>query len=201
MVDRKGGNLVTVLSINLFLFFYLILLETPCALSAEKSDLRDIKGPIAGGHDFFLISAIVFLLIFLTGTFFYALLRKRKNLRIPPPLPHDVAYEALQALGRKDLIKQGKAQEYYVELSNIIRRYLEHRFSSHISEMTTEECLLTIQDKKEFSSEERIRLNDFLSHCDLVKFAGYIPSSEEMEWSFKEGQKIIDQTKEQPKLP
>ena len=201
MVDKRGVNQSIVLTRNLFLSFYFILLETPCALSAEESNLRDIKGPIAGGHDFFLIVAIVFLLIFLTGALFYALLRKKKNLRLPSPLPHEVAYEALQTLGRREFIKQGKVQEYYVELSKIIRRYLEHRFSSHISEMTTEECLLTIQDKKEFSSEERIRLNDFLSHCDLVKFAGYIPSSEEMEWSFKEGQKIIDQTKEQPKLP
>jgi hypothetical protein len=201
MVDRRGVNLGIVLPINLFLFFYLILLETPCTLSAEKSDLRDIKGPITGSHDFFLIVAIVFLLIFLTGALFYALLRKKKNLRLPSPLPHEVAYEALQTLGRREFIKQGKVQEYYVELSNIIRRYLEHRFSCHISEMTTEECFLTIQDKKEFSSERRMLLKDFLSHCDLVKFAGYIPSSEEMERSLKEGQKIIDQTKEKAVLP
>lgn len=201
MVGRGGFNQRIVLARNLFLFFYLILLETPYALTAEKSDLRDIKGPITWSHDFFLIVVAVFLLIFLTGALLYVLLRRKKNLTILSPLPHEVAYEALQALRRKDLIKQGKVQDYYVELSNIIRRYLEHRFSDLISEMTTEECLLTIQDKKEFSSERRTLLRDFMSHCDLVKFAGYIPSLEEMERSLKEGQKIIDQTKEQPVLP
>jgi len=176
------------------------LLKIPCAFSSDESSLRDIKGPIPWpDHSFFIVVA-GFLLLFLAGVLLYIMARKRKTIRVPSPLPHEAAYEALEALRRRDLIRQERIQEYYEELSNIIRRYLENRFSYRASQMTKEECLLTIQTQKEFSSEQRTLLRDFLHNCDFVKFAGYRPQFEEMEKSLKTGRDIIDQTREEPVL-
>ncbi len=200
MPGKRWLNHSIVLARTLFAFFCFTLLETPCAFSSEKSGLRDIKGPVTWPHDLFLIVAAGFFLFFLTGSFFYVIARKKKNLRPTFLSPHEAAYKALEALSTRDLLQQGRVQEYYEELSNIIRRYLESRFSYRVPEMTTEEFRLTIQINEEFSPERRTLLGDFLRHCDLVKFAGYRPQFEEMERSLKVGRKIIDQTKEEPVL-
>jgi hypothetical protein len=60
------------------------------------------------------------------------LIRKRKKGEIiPSRLAPGIAYEALEELGRKDLIKNGKTRDYYIELSDIIRHYLQKRFDLH----------------------------------------------------------------------
>ncbi len=184
-----------------FAFFSYPLSEISCAFSSEKTGLRDIKGPVPWPFDFFLIVAagLAFLLL-VTGAFFYFIARRKTDLRPPSSLPHEAAYEALEALERRDLIRQGRIQEYYEELSNIIRRYLESRFSYRASQMTKEECLLTIQTEKALSPEQRTLLRDFLHDCDIVKFAGYKPQPEKLESSLQTSRKIVDVTKEEPSL-
>ncbi len=183
-----------------FAFFYHTLSEIPCAFSSEKPGLRDIKGPVPWPYDSLLIVAAGFVfLLLLTGGFFY-LARRKKDSRPSCSLPHEAAYEAFETLQRRDLIRQGRIQEYYEELSNIIRHYLENRFSYPASHMTKEECLRSIQIQKALSSEEETLLRDFLHNCDLVKFAGYRPQFEEMDKSIQTGRKIVNATKEEPSL-
>ncbi len=86
--------------------------------------------------------------------------------------------------------------DYYLELSGTIRKYLEDRFGHRTPEMTTEELLMGINHSKDLSPEQKSLLSGFFIHCDLVKFAKYRPSSKEIDWSFKAGREIIDQTKE-----
>ncbi len=183
-----------------FTFFCYTLSEIPCAFSSEKPGLRDIKGPVPWLYDSFFILLAGFLVFFLAGTLFFIMARKRKRIRQPTVLPHEAAYQAFEALQKRNLIRQGRIQEHYEELSNIIRRYLESRFSYPASQMTKEECLLTDQTQKQLSSEQRTLLKDFLHDCDLVKFARYTPQFEEMDKSFQTGRKIVDQTKEEPAL-
>lgn len=200
MPGKRWPNQSIVSNRVFFAFFCYTFLKIPWAFSSKKSGLRDIKGPVSWPDDPFFIVVAGFLLFFLAGALFYIMSRKRKKIRFSPPLPHEAAYKALEALQRRDFIRQGRIQEYHEELSNIMRRYLESRFLYRAPQMTKEECLLTIQTQKELSSEQRTLLRDFLHDCDLVKFAGYKPRFEELERSFKTGRKIIDQTKEEPVL-
>jgi hypothetical protein len=100
--------------------------------------------------------------------------------------------EELRAM---DLPGKGRIKEYYFRLSDIVRRYLENRFSYRAPEMTTEEFLSAIKDSKEFSNELRGLLKEFLSHCDMVKFAKYGPTPIEILDSFKAAENLIDRTK------
>ena len=48
---------------------------------------------------------------------------------------------ALNRLRAQGLIEQGQFEDYYVQLSSIVRHYLEDRFHLRAPEMTTEEFL------------------------------------------------------------
>lgn len=114
-----------------------------------------------------------------------------------PPLPaHETAFKALQELTNKAYLKTGKVREYYFELSDIVRHYVENRFQLRAPEMTTEEFLTTLKDSKILNAEQKILLKDFLSHCDMVKFAKYLPDEKESESSYESAKRFIEETKE-----
>ena len=67
---------------------------------------------------------------------------------------------------------------FYSEISEIIRRYLENRFFINALEETSTEILQEI--KNEDVAEEQFKiLQSFLHLSDFVKFAKYIPTSDE----------------------
>ena len=69
----------------------------------------------------------------------------------PPPPPHVVAWERLQrALG---LIHE--AEQFCMEVSQIIRVYLEGRFNLHAPDRTTEEFLLELQSSQRLAKRRR----------------------------------------------
>lgn len=166
--------------------------------SAQK-DIRDIRGPKSFADRIWLYLVIVLCILLITGLVFSIVsLRKKKLDYQPLPLPaHLIAYEALSVLEKKDYIHKGQTKAYYVELSDIVRQYLENRFNIRAPEMTTEEFLIKVKEDSILSSEHKGLLRDFLVNCDLVKFARYQPAEQEANLSFASAKRLIDQTKEQ----
>jgi len=164
----------------------------------DASDIRDIASPVGvGGKTWVYILGSILALLILGGIIFIILKRRKKKQPVIPLQPaHEIAYQALNALREKDYLKQGEVKTYYIELSDIVRKYLENRFNLRAPEMTTEEFLNAAGSNKMLSYEHRKLLSDFLFHCDLVKFAKYMPQQEEAELSFEFAKRLIDQTKE-----
>ena len=160
--------------------------------------MRDIKEPVGlpSAISKYLISTGVLFLIglgLLTG---YFLKRNKKWEAIPKKPAHEIAYEQLEQLRVKDYIVQGLIKEYYTKISDIIRHYLENRFLLRAPEMTTEEFLAAAGDAAELIGEHKNLLKEFLLCCDLVKFAKYAPSVDEINSIFSSAKNFIDQTKE-----
>jgi hypothetical protein len=168
----------------------------------DSSDIRDIAPPVSFPHRIwpFIFWGAGILLVIGSVAFIYFVRKKKEQNALLPPSAHKIAYEALEALKRKEYIRYGKVKEYYSELSDIVRRYLENRFSLRAPEMTTEEFLKAVKDNKLLSSEHKSLLRDFLSHCDMVKFAKYLPVEEEANLSFMSAKKLINQTKEKEEV-
>ena len=122
--------------------------------------------------------------------------RKRKTelIRIFKPA-HQIAYERLQALIKKDLIKAGKIKEFYRLISDILRHYIEHRFNLRAPERTTEEFLIELATAEVLGSDDKKDLGEFLKHCDLVKFARHNPSTEQIQKTFDLVKNFIGKTK------
>ena len=83
------------------------------------------------------------------------------------------------------------APVYFVELTAIVRRYIERTTGIHAPEQTTEEFLREISRANTFGREENERLKDFLESADLVKFAAYRPRREDIQESFQRAEVFI----------
>ncbi|MFH1458043.1 MAG: hypothetical protein ABIG31_02615 [Candidatus Omnitrophota bacterium] len=169
--------------------------------SSAARQLRDIKPPLElpSRFNLFWIIVLVFCAVILVFAYRYFINKKPLQQVVRPKLrpAHDIAYEQLEALQKKDLIRQGKTKEYFVEISDIIRHYLENRFRFRAPQMSTEEFLANVRDSAPLIKTHKDLLKDFLVSCDLVKFAKYMPREEEINAVYLSAQNFIDQTKEE----
>ncbi|MGA2092157.1 MAG: BatD family protein [Sedimentisphaerales bacterium] len=110
-------------------------------------------------------------------------------------LAHEVAYARLQALINRDLLGQGRVKEFYEGVSDILRHYIEDRFELRAPERTTEEFLAEIRDAGVLTDADRKALVEFLTHCDLVKFAKHSPTDEQIQRTIDLAKNFIEQTK------
>lgn len=96
----------------------------------------------------------------------------RRRLRIVRMAPRERALHDLQALLGRRLAEQGRFKEFYIELTRIVRRYIERRHGIRAPRQTTEEFLQAAVSAGQFSKPTIERLSAFLASADLVKFAG-----------------------------
>lgn len=88
-----------------------------------------------------------------------------------PPSPAQAALLQLDALERRHLPQQGKFDRFYVELTTVLRRYIEKRHGVHAPEQTTQEFIETMAKNPLFEARAQQLLEDLLIHADEVKFA------------------------------
>jgi hypothetical protein len=168
----------------------------------EKRELRDIKQPLDIPYNyFFLISVIVIgLLLIGVGFLSYKFYKKRKEkgylFKAPEPLrpAHEIALESLDILLTRKLIEQGKIKEFYSELSEIVRRYMEGRYYVAALEETSAE-ILTEMREQDITQDLYEKLKELLVLSDLVKFAKYLPTDEENKNAPENTREFINQTK------
>ena len=168
------------------------------AQERAPSDIRDIKPPEDVPIDWFWYVQTVVLLLSLVGgaaaTVFY-MRKRRTGSRSPAPLaPDAIALRELELLLAQRLAQAGEYVRYYVELSAIIRTYLENGFGLHAPEMTTEEFLLAVSRDVQLSASQRGLLDKFLSQADLVKFAKHVPSFDVAEGAFETARRFVEES-------
>ncbi len=118
-------------------------------------------------------------------------LRRRKRMRSAPPLtPAELANLELKRLRESDLAGQD-VKLFYVELTAIVRRYIERTKGIHAPEQTTQEFLQEISRRQDFPPEQSRRLRSFLEAADLVKFAAHQPREEDVEESFRRARAFV----------
>lgn len=86
--------------------------------------------------------------------------------------PIERAMIELRRLLNRNLTGRGRYKDFYVELTHVVRRYIERRHGIHAPEQTTEEFLTEATGRKAFTPEVIASLRTFLESADLVKFAG-----------------------------
>ncbi|MCC6488964.1 MAG: hypothetical protein IT364_15805 [Candidatus Hydrogenedentes bacterium] len=153
----------------------------------------DIERSLVQRWEVWVIAALAAAAV-LFALFWY--LRKKRFVKrlVPPPSPWDIAYARLRELDAKKWPQAGRYQPYYVELSSILRHYIEDRFTLHAPERTTPEFLTEASSSGLLSEDHQMLLAHFLRHCDRVKFAMFEPSIGDMERSFSEVLRFVDET-------
>lgn len=102
--------------------------------------------------------------------------------------------QTLRAQGAPDGKDAAVLDAWYVELSAIVRRYIEQRFGLRAPELTTEEFLHVAKTAAALSPGDRNKLVAFLAACDRVKFAGYRPNADESLVNFALAEEFVETT-------
>jgi hypothetical protein len=155
----------------------------------DELELKDIAGPVLppGPRKGVLIGFAVAALAVLAGLWFgIRYLRGRESVsgEIVVP-PHERAYAELQALLAQDLVERGLIKEFYTGVSAVLRQYIEDRYGLNAPERTTEEFLMELGEDDILMEEQKQLLKEFLTHCDLVKFAEFKPVSADVRRTFE----------------
>ncbi len=85
---------------------------------------------------------------------------------------------------------------FFVELSGIVRQYLEDRFHLHSPELTTDEFLEVMSGSPDLSRDHQQLLLPFLRRADLVKFAHHLPAASDVEDSIETARRFLEETRE-----
>lgn len=119
--------------------------------------------------------------------------------RLPPPAPPIPPWE--RALARLAVLRgasprdEAEVQAFYVEVSAVVRDYVEERFGVRAPEMTTEEFLASPRTLQALTDAHRTLLSDFLLHCDLVKFARRPSSAPERAALCATAERFVQETR------
>ena len=101
------------------------------------------------------------------------------------------ALDDLEKLKTEKKWQSGKIKDYYSDISDIIRTYIEDGLSTPAMEMLTKDIIHTLKNKN-INTEN---LNSLLNTADLAKYAKSKPSSNENELIMKIAIDFIHQTK------
>lgn len=166
--------------------------ESVLPKGARLYDIKDIKGPL---YPFSLSKLIAWIIV--SFIILWALIKilKMFGKSTPPKLPYETALDELE-VAKIQFSSGGGKKEYYVKISDAIRRYIEIVFSLRAPEMTTQEFLMSLNNAPGLSSGYKDSLKAFMEACDLVKFARHTPSAAEIDSVLTAAKKFIEETKE-----
>jgi hypothetical protein len=108
--------------------------------------------------------------------------------------PHVVALQGLDKIKTEKLWQQGREKQFYSDLTDVLRVYIEDRFSVNALEMTSDEIVEHLKELPEASVVLR-GLEQVLKSADLVKFAKAVLTSSEDEMNINYSYSFVEETK------
>lgn len=114
--------------------------------------------------------------------------------------PYNLAMDRLAHLKTQKLAESGHEKEYYTELTDIFRQYLEGRFGIYAREMTTKQ-IIDAMHCNPMTKEEAETILPLLETADFVKFAKVRPLPDENIRSFNITHDFVERTKPVEETP
>jgi hypothetical protein len=144
-----------------------------------------------------LIGAILFFI-------FYYIRWKKKNVPLfakpekPKEPAHVIALRQLDHIKAQKLWQQEKIKQYYSEVADTIRNYIENRFGIPAMEQTSAETIGVFKQNKELIDGNSLNeIQHILSLADLVKFAKYTPLPDDNNLTLMNAYFFVNQTKKE----
>ncbi|HHD57068.1 MAG TPA: DUF4381 domain-containing protein [Desulfobulbaceae bacterium] len=188
-------------------FFLLFLLLAPmCSASATTPHppvavphpvkLHDIKDVIALPAPvpwwYWLGGALVVLF----GVVLTLWLLKRQKKEKNPPSAGEQALAALSST--RALMSPDQSRAFAVQVAEILRTYIEQRFHVFRPNLTTREFLQSLTRQADMKDSPLLAydslLKNWLNHCDMVKFARYRLTEDEMKQMLAQVRQFIETT-------
>ncbi len=184
--------------------------ETPVKIlsmleGTENPQPRDISGPVSIWWTDYRPLALLALLLLWLGLAGWLRLRRQEHapawLAEPPPperQAHEIALERLRAVVEEQLLRQGKVQEYFDRVSDVVREYIGNRYGFFALDLTSGELLEDLRDRPTPGLDLAV-LRRLLEEADLVKFARVKPGDEMCSRAINGALSIVEATR--PRQP
>ena len=164
----------------------------------EQQALADIRPPqpLAIGVPFWILLGLVAATLLGAAVVVWRHARQPRRAPPPPPTPADVeALAALDRLAAADHGGRGAWREYYIELAQIAKRYLERRLHAPVLEMTTAEAGAFLRDHPDGQAVFPA-LGELARAADQVKFARAGTRAEEAKRHLEAARGLVRQLEE-----
>ena len=169
---------------------------------SDATQIRDMTGPVEFDRPLWPYVLLGIATLIAAGLIWYLIRRRRKAdpssvdepALVDEPSPASVALKRLDALENAPLSNRPQVELFYVELSDTLRTYVEHRLQIPALESTTFEL---IQDLVHPKIQHQIpagipnQLEQILSLADLVKFADLTPEVNQGRTALEEAIQVI----------
>ncbi|MCL2723881.1 MAG: hypothetical protein FWD69_05530 [Polyangiaceae bacterium] len=154
----------------------------------QREEWTALKKAVLWGSLGVLVGALAAYLV-------YRWLKRPKPVLPPPPPrpPWEIALEKLDEVRCAGLLDAGRHAEYFDRVSDAVRGYLGARFGFDGLESTTDE-ILTALETHAAGFAPLSEISQFLSECDLVKFANLTPTPEQCAFALTSGEHIVRAT-------
>ncbi|PZX14414.1 hypothetical protein LX69_02427 [Breznakibacter xylanolyticus] len=109
--------------------------------------------------------------------------------------PHVIALRELERIKEEKLWQKGQEKRYYSDITDVLRHYIETRFTLPALEQTTDEIIQSLRPIESVDNTSLTNLQMLLQTSDLVKFAKHIPLGDENDLSMIHAVFFVNQTK------
>jgi hypothetical protein len=161
------------------------------AVSKAPDEIEDIRPPIAGGPSLWLVIFLATLLLLAVVAYF--LWPNPKPRIVQPPLPRDAAMRRLK--GAKSRISTDSGYDFSIEVSDILRSFIEQQFGIKAVRQTTIEFLSEASQNPHFDLAQKERLRQFLVACDSIKFARVAVGPADSEVLLEQASAFVEEAK------
>lgn len=176
-----------------------------------QKGITDIKAPVETPFILsellrflpWILGGLVAVLLVAAGIWFYV--KRRNPLKAlirekPKDPPHVVALRELDHIKSEKLWQKGQVKEFYSELTDVLREYLEERYNIPAPEQITSEIMQSLKSVDLPDDKVSEKIQQILELADLVKFAKMEPLPDENDLSLINAYFFVNQTKyEEPK--
>lgn len=175
-------------------------------VDTTKQSIFDIKSPIGEPFSWkellpYILWGLLAALVIAVVIYVFIRIKKKKPIIPIPEKPKDppfvVALNQLNELKDKKLWQKQLYKQYYSELTDILRIYLEEQFQIPAMESITPELIQHLKNHS-FNDELIRNMQSLLTTADFVKFAKATPLPDENDWHWKNAVQFVEQTKPTP---
>ncbi len=183
-----------------------IMVVNPFQEVDPQKGITDIKPPIDTPFTFaellrflpWILSFLLIALIVAAGVYWWL---KRKNpltafIKEKPKEPaHVIALRQLEKIKEEKFWQKGQVKRFHSEITDVLRQYLENRYSITAMEQTTPEIIHSLKTVELPDAQVSKKIREILELADLVKFAKYEPLPDENNVALINAFFFINQTR------